>query len=303
MADLLVVGSIGLDNIETPSGQVAETLGGSAIYFSLAASLFGKVNLVGVVGEDFPEKHRALLAARGVNTEGLQVRPGRTFRWAGCYDDDLNTAHTLDTQLNVFAEFHPQLPEAYRDVPFVFLANIDPELQLEVLSQVRGARLRVLDTMNFWIERKRPQLLDAMRSVDVVLMNDGEVRQLAGTYNLISAARYVLTRGPRVLVIKKGEHGAVMFSEGGYFVAPAYPLAEVRDPTGAGDTFAGGFVGYLSQADEPDEAALRQAVVHGSVVASFTCQDFGVACLATLDRATVAQRYREFSEFTSFPRD
>lgn len=298
MADLLVVGSVAFDTISTPAGQALEALGGSATYFSLAASLFGHVNLVGVVGEDFPDEHHDLLRRRGIDTRGLQVRPGRTFRWTGRYEGDMNTAHTLETQLNVFAEFHPELPDDYRDSAFVFLANIDPELQLEVLGQVREARLRVLDTMNYWIERRRPQLLDALGSVDVALMNEGEVRQLAGTHNLVAAANRVRKFGPRVLVVKKGEHGAVMFSDDGYFVAPAYPLEDVKDPTGAGDTFAGGFVGYLCEAGAITDETLRRAVVHGSVMASFTCEDFGVSRLAKVAPAEVAARYRAMRTFT-----
>ncbi|MHB1131313.1 MAG: PfkB family carbohydrate kinase [Chloroflexota bacterium] len=300
MADLLVVGSVGLDSIETPSGRVDEALGGSATYFSLAASLFVRVSLVGVVGQDFPAHHQLLLSSRGVDTTGLQVLPGRTFRWAGRYDADLNTAHTLDTQLNVFADFHPELPLGYRDCKYVFLANIDPALQLEVLSQVQCARLRVLDTMNFWIERKRGLLLDALRSVDVIVMNDAEARQLSGESNLVAAAHRIRQWGPRAVVIKKGEHGAVMLGEDGYFVAPAYPLAHVKDPTGAGDSFAGGFMGYLGGCEDISCQALRQAVVHGSVVASFACEDFGVARLASLTPNEVTTRYREFGEFTSF---
>lgn len=300
MADLLVVGSVALDTIDTPAGQAQEALGGSATYFALAASLFGQVNLVGVVGEDFAPEHCALLQRRGVDTRGLQMCPGRTFRWSGRYEGNMSTAHTLDTQLNVFAEFHPELPADYRKAAYVFLANIDPELQLEVLGQVRDARLRVLDTMNYWIERKRPQLVDALGSVDVALMNEAEVGQLSGTCNLIVAARQILQLGPRVLVVKKGEHGAVMFTEAGYFVAPAYPLEDVKDPTGAGDSFAGGFLGYLCGVGDITEPVMRRAVVHGNVVASFTCEDFGVARLANLVPAEVATRYREMRTFTNF---
>ncbi len=300
MSDVLVVGSIGLDDIETPFGRVQGTLGGSSTYFSLAASLFSKVNLVAVVGKDFPWEHVELLRQKGVNTAGLQVSEGKTFRWSGRYDYDLNTAHTLDTQLNVFAEFHPRLPEAFRGCQLVFLANIDPDLQMEVLRQLPNARLRVLDTMNFWIERKRPQLLDALGQVDIALMNEAEARQLAGTTSLVAAARRIRAMGPDVLVVKKGEYGAVLFADGEYFVAPAYPLEDVKDPTGAGDSFAGAFVGYLSSVGEVTPASLRRAVVLGSVVASYTVEDFGVGRLAALTSQEVNARYREFRRFTYF---
>lgn len=300
MSNVLVVGSVAFDDVETPFGKVTDALGGSASYFSLAATLYSQVNLVGVVGTDFPRSHVSLLREKGVDVRGLQVVAGRTFRWVGRYDDDLNTAHTIDTQLNVFADFRPELPEDYRDSEFVFLANIDPELQIQVLRQVPNARLTVLDTMNFWISGKRGQLVEALGMVDVALLNEAEVRQLAGTYSLIAAAKRVRELGPKVLVVKKGEYGAVVFSDHGYFVAPAYPLENVKDPTGAGDSFAGGFVGYLAQAREVTPAAIRRAVVLGSVVASYTVEDFGVRRLARLSCGEVASRYREFRRFTLF---
>ncbi|MHB1005793.1 MAG: PfkB family carbohydrate kinase [Chloroflexota bacterium] len=300
MGSVLVVGSVAFDSIQTPFGRVDDALGGSATYFSLAASLYGQVNLVAVVGQDFPRENVALLQSRGVNMDGLQVAPGNTFRWAGRYDFDFNTAHTLDTQLNVFADFQPELPSAYRHSDIVFTANIDPELQIRVLGQVPRARLRVLDTMNFWIERKREHLVRALGMVDVALMNEGEVRQLACNHSLIAAAKYILAMGPRMLVVKKGEYGAVLFSHSGYFVSPAYPLEDVKDPTGAGDSFAGGFVGYLSSVGEVTAAAVRRAVVLGSVVASYTVEDFGVNRLSRLCCAEVTRRYREFRNFTEF---
>jgi sugar/nucleoside kinase (ribokinase family) len=297
---VLVVGSVAFDDVETPFGQVKDALGGSASYFSLAASLYSQVNLVGVVGTDFHRAHVDLLREKGVDVRGLQVADGRTFRWAGRYDDDLNTAHTLDTQLNVFAEFRPQLPDDYRQCEFVFLANIDPDLQIDVLRQVPNARLRVLDTMNFWIAGKREKLVEALGMVDVALLNEAEARQLANTYSLITAAKRIRELGPKVLVIKKGEYGAVVFSEHGYFVAPAYPLENVKDPTGAGDSFAGGFVGYLAKVGEVTPSALRRAVVLGSVVASYTVEDFSVRRLTRLNCAEITARYREFKHFTSF---
>jgi sugar/nucleoside kinase (ribokinase family) len=289
-----------LDDIETPFGRVREALGGSATYFSLAASHFCPVKLVAVVGADFPAQHVEVLGTRGIDLAGLQIVDGRTFRWAGRYDFDLNTAHTLDTQLNVFADFHPQLPAAYSDADHVFLANIDPELQVEVLRQVSGARLRVLDTMNYWIDGKRNELEDAVGSVDIVLMNEAEVRQFAGVSSLVSAAKRILARGPKALVVKKGEYGAVLFADGCYFVSPAYPLDEVKDPTGAGDSFAGGFIGYLSKTGDYSLDAIRRAVVFGSVVASFTVEDFSVGRLLNLTREEITHRYREFRGFTYF---
>jgi sugar/nucleoside kinase (ribokinase family) len=297
---ILVVGSVALDSVETPFGAVGEALGGSATYFSIAASLYAKVKLVAVVGSDFPSRHVELLEQAGVDLTGLQIRDGRTFRWAGRYEFDLNTAHTIDTQLNVFATFHPVLPEAHKDSSYVFLANIDPDLQYEVLQQVKGARLKVMDTMNFWIEGKREALTRTMSAVDVVLMNEAEVRQYADTYSLIAGARKILSLGPRAVVVKKGEYGCVMFADNEYFVAPAYPLEQVKDPTGAGDSFAGGFIGYLAQTDDTSSAAIKRAIVHGSVVASYAVEEFSVERLRTICQQDIDRRYRQFQEFTVF---
>jgi len=297
---VLVVGSVALDSIETPFGKVEEVVGGSATYFSSAASLYAKVNLVGVVGEDFPLERIAFLRERSVDLRGLQVASGRTFRWKGRYDFDLNVAHTLDTQLNVFATFHPVLPPEYGSPRFVFLANIDPDLQMEVLDQVEGVDLSILDTMNYWIENKKSSLLQAISRVNVVTMNEAEARQLVGSYSLIRAAREILSLGPDVLIIKKGEYGAVMFTDTGYFVAPAYPLESVKDPTGAGDSFAGGCIGYLAECGTPSPLQLRRAMIHGSVVASFCVEDFSTERLQRLSRADILARYREFQQFTHF---
>ncbi|MBI2955581.1 MAG: sugar kinase [Chloroflexi bacterium] len=297
---VLVVGSVALDTVQTPFGRVVEALGGSATYFSLAASLYTEVNLVAVVGSDFPSSHTALLKEAGVDLSGLQVCEGKTFRWAGQYDFDLNTAHTLDTQLNVFATFHPELPDAYKRSPFVFLANIDPDLQYEVLQQVTGARVKVMDTMNFWIEGKRDALTRTISAVDIVLMNEAEVRQYANTYSLVAGARKILALGPQALVVKKGEYGCVMFADTQYFVAPAYPLEQVKDPTGAGDSFAGGFIGHLARAGELTPSAIKQAIVHGSVIASFAVEEFSVSRLRSILPEDIARRYREFQEFTCF---
>lgn len=297
MADLLVVGSVALDTVETPFGREREVLGGSATYFSYCASFFTRVRLVATVGEDFPRAHVELLRDRGVDVSGLQVQPGRTFRWAGQYGYDLNEARTLDTQLNVLAEFRPRLPEGHRRAPFLFLANIDPDLQLEVLRQMADRpRLVALDTMNFWIQGKPEALGRVLAEVDVVTINDAEARQLAGEPNLIRAARAIASLGPRTVVVKRGEYGALMLCDGAFFFVPAYPLDSVFDPTGAGDTFAGGFMGYLAAHERADAAAMRRAVVYGSVMASFTVEDFSLRRLTRLKPADISDRYTAFHD-------
>ena len=303
MAELVVVGSVALDSVKTPFGQVAEALGGSATYFSYAASFFTQVHVVAAVGQDFPKEHLALLEQRGVDVGAVQVKDGKkTFRWTGEYGFDLNEAKTLDTQLNVFAEFKPLLSPPLRTAPFLFLANIDPELQLDVLGQMEQPRLIALDTMNFWIEGKREALSRVLSRVDVLLINDAEARMLAREPNLIKAAHAILDMGPRVVVIKRGEYGALMVSDGRFFFAPAYPLEAVFDPTGAGDTFAGGFMGYLAQRGLTDPASLRRAMVHGAVMASFTVEDFSLERLKRLDPAEIERRYRVFQEMVHFER-
>ncbi len=297
MSDLLVVGSVALDSVETPFGKVQEALGGSATYFSYSASFFTQVHLVAIVGQDFPEPHLRLLKDRGVDLAGLQVSPGRTFRWRGAYGYDLNEAKTLDTELNVFADFQPALADGLRRVPFLFLANIDPELQLKVLRQMTvRPKLVALDTMNFWIQGKRDALVRVLAEVDVVTINDGEARQLAGEPNLVKAARAIAGMGPKTVVVKRGEYGALMFSEGAFFIVPAYPLDSVFDPTGAGDTFAGGFMGYLARQGAVDGATLRRAIVHGSVMASFTVEDFSLERLKRLSPPEIASRYAAFHD-------
>jgi sugar/nucleoside kinase (ribokinase family) len=300
---IVVVGSVALDSVETPFGKVVEALGGSATYFSLAARHFHPVSLVGVVGDDFPVSHVDLLTESGVDSAGLAVERGATFRWAGRYDRNLNDCQTLDTQLNVFATFRPSLPEPYRDAGVVFLANIDPSLQLDVLKQIRSPWLTAMDTMNFWISGQRDIVTEVMRSVDVVIVNEAELRQYTGTSSLHVAAREVLALGPKALVVKKGEYGAAVYGDGLYFVAPAYPLDVVKDPTGAGDSFAGGFLGYLARAGELSKPTLRRALVYGSVVASFTVEDFSVRRLVRLTPEEIAGRYSQFREFTEFGED
>lgn len=297
---ILVVGSVAFDSIETPFGQVEDALGGSATYFSTSASFFTDVSLVAVVGEDFPDEHRQMLSERNIDLSGLQTAPGETFRWKGRYGFDLNEAHTLDTRLNVFEDFSPQLPENYRDADYVFLANIDPELQLDVLKQVRNPKLVACDTMNFWIEGKRDQLVKTLAHVDVLIINEGEVRQLADEPNLQKAAKAILSMGPKTLVIKRGEYGVIMYSEHSVFSAPAVPLEEVFDPTGAGDTFAGGFFGFLASTRNLSEANMRQAVVFGSVMASFTVESFSLDRLKALDYSEIKDRFTEMKLLTDF---
>jgi sugar/nucleoside kinase (ribokinase family) len=288
---------VALDSVATPFGTVREALGGSATYFSYSASFFTGVRLVAAVGEDFPGQHLELLRKRGVDVSGLQVAKGQTFRWVGEYGYDLNEARTLDTQLNVFAKFKPELSPELRRTPYLFLANIDPVLQLDVLRQMaRRPQLVALDTMNFWIQSKREDLLRVLREVDIVTINDAEARQLAGEPNLIRAARAIAAMGPTTVIVKRGEYGALMLSDGAFFMVPAYPLDSVYDPTGAGDTFAGGFVGYLAAMDRVDAPTKRRAVVYGSVMASFTVEDFSLNRLARLTSGEIGQRYEAFGD-------
>jgi len=297
---LLVVGSVALDSLETPFGRRDEILGGSACYFSTCASYFGPVRVVAVVGEDFPQEHVDFLASRGADLAGLVRKPGRTFRWKGKYEFDLNTAHTLDTQLNVFADFQPELPEAYRDSEYVFLGNIDPDLQRAVLDQVRGPRFVACDTMNFWISSKRESLLKTLRRVDLLFVNDAEARQLSGEHNIVKAARRILTFGPRAVVVKRGEYGALYFSGSEVFAASAYPLADVFDPTGAGDSFAGGFMGYVAKSRSEAPAVMRRAIVLGSVLASYAVEQFSLDRLRSLGADEIRARYAEARQLAHF---
>lgn len=298
--DILVIGSVAFDSVETPFGRGDDVLGGSATYFSTSASFFTGVQLVAVVGDDFPEEPKEFLRSRGVDLAGLQTRPGETFRWKGRYGYDLNEAQTLETHLNVFETFHPQLPESYRKAEYVFLANIDPELQLEVLNQVERPKLIACDTMNFWIEGKREALVRTLGHVDILVINEAEVRQLADEANLVKASRAVLAMGPKTLVVKRGEYGVLVFTEHSIFSAPAYPLEEVFDPTGAGDTFAGGFMGYLAATNNLSDETIRKATVFGSVMASFTVEDFSLNRLRKLSWSEVEERFRRFQALTAF---
>ena len=298
--DILVICSVAFDSVETPFGRGDDVLGGSATYFSTSASFFTGVQLVAVVGDDFPEEPKEFLSSRGVDLAGLQTRPGETFRWKGRYGYDLNEAQTLETHLNVFETFHPQLPESYRKAEYVFLANIDPELQLEVLNQVERPKLIACDTMNFWIEGKREALIRTLGHVDILVINEAEVRQLADEANLVKASRAVLAMGPKTLVVKRGEYGVLVFTEHSIFSAPAYPLEEVFDPTGAGDTFAGGFMGYLAATNNLSDETIRKATVFGSVMASFTVEDFSLNRLRKLSWSEVEERFRRFQALTAF---
>jgi sugar/nucleoside kinase (ribokinase family) len=298
---VLVVGSVAYDTIETPFGRAEETLGGAAVYFALAARLFTRVRLVGVVGDDFGEEHLELLRERGIDLGGLERAPGSTFRWAGRYGYDLGTRETLRTELNVFERFHPAIPAAWRETGIAFLGNIDPVLQARVLEQLPRRRLAVCDTMNYWIRDRRDELERLLADVDVLVVNDDEARQLAGTPNLAAAAARIRALGPRRLVVKKGEHGALLFGEEGAFSAPGLPLEAIVDPTGAGDAFAGGFVGHLAGRPRPDDADWRRAVVYGCVLGSFCVESFGVGRLVDLTRDEVEDRFELFLRLMHVP--
>ncbi len=297
---IVVVGTVAFDTVETPFGRGENVLGGSATYFSTSASFFTDVSLVAVVGEDFPQEHVDFLRSRDINIDGLQRIPGKTFHWSGKYGYDLNEAQTLDTQLNVLMQFRPDLPESYRDAEYLFLANIDPDLQLEVLSQVRKPKLVACDTMNFWISSKPEALRKVLQQVDIVVINEGEARQFTGEANLVKAARQIIALGCKRLVVKRGEYGVLMFTADTAFAAPAYPLEQVFDPTGAGDTFAGGFMGYLADTGDLTEEGIRQAIVFGSVMASFNVEDFSLDRMKLLAYSEIEARYKSFKSLTSF---
>ncbi|MBI2844290.1 MAG: sugar kinase [Armatimonadetes bacterium] len=299
-SSVLIVGSVALDSVKTPLCQVEDALGGAAVYSSVAASFFAPVMVVGVVGEDFPEAHLEFLESRSIDTAGIQVQPGKSFRWGGSYEYDLNQAHTLFTELNVFQDFRPAIPKAYRSAEFVFLANIDPDLQIEVLDQVENPKLVACDTMNFWIENKRDSLIEVLKRVDVAFLNDAEARQLVGTGSLVKAASEIRGLGPETVVIKKGEHGAMMFCDNVCFAAPSYPLEDVVDPTGAGDSFAGGFIGYLARTRDTREPNIRKAVVYGSTMASHNVQGFSLEVFRKLTHEDIAERYNEFKQMVFF---
>lgn len=298
---ILVVGSVAFDSIQTPFGKVDRCIGGSATYFSVAASFFTPVDLVAVVGEDFGEQELSVFKGRNVNLDGLQrVAGSRTFFWAGEYGFDLNVAQTKDTQLNVFADFKPELNEKQRECDVLFLANIDPELQLEVRRQAKNPRLVALDTMNYWITSKRDALERVFREVDLIVINEAEVRQFTNEANLIKGCRAILALGPKTLVVKRGEYGVLMVTKDAVFAAPAYPLENVFDPTGAGDTFAGGFLGYIASRRELTDREFRRGTIFGSVLASFTVEKFSLDRLREISLADVQERYQDFRALTHF---
>jgi len=300
---LLVVGSIALDSVETPFGRTEEALGGSALFFAAAGSLLCPVQVVGVVGRDYPMDELQRLARRGLDLRGVSVADGESFRWSGRYGFDLQTRETLETRLGVFANFRPVIPEPFRDAEFVFLGNIDPELQLDVLKQVRSPRLVACDTMNFWIQGKRTALLKLLERVDVLLVNDAEVRELSGDWHVYRAARWVLKHGPRFVVVKRGEHGAMLVEEGRIFYVPAFPLDDVFDPTGAGDSFAGGFMAYLAGTGDLSSDNLRRAMVYGSAMGSFAVERFSTARFDEIAAADVQARVRAHRDLVHFEID
>lgn len=297
---ILVVGSVAFDSVKTPFGERQEILGGSATHFSVSASFWSPVRLVAVVGEDFTDEHRLPLVERRVDLTGLATAKGRTFRWVGEYGDDLNSARTIDTQLNVFSSFRPEIPAAWRDTPVLFLANIDPDLQDGVLDQMGGAKLVAADTMNYWIASKPDALRRLLRRVDILLINDGEIRQLTGAANLVRAAEMVRALGPKTVVVKRGEHGVLLFDGDDAFALPGFPLPKVLDPTGAGDAFAGGFLGFLASRGVEGSLDLRRAAVVGSVMASYQVEDFSLERLRRLTEPEIRERYERFHELTRF---
>jgi sugar/nucleoside kinase (ribokinase family) len=296
---ITVVGSVALDTVETPFGRNEEGLGGAATFFSLVSSQYTRTHLVGVIGEDFPEEHVQLLGSKDIDLDGLERAEGKTFRWVGKYHEDINERDSLHTALNVFEHFHPKLPDAAKSAQYLFLANIHPALQMEVLEN-SSAKFVGMDTMNLWIDIALDDLKAVLRKVDVLVINDAEAKQLTDTKNVIQAAHDIKGLGPKYVVVKKGEHGCLLFSPDGVFSAPAYPLSEVVDPTGAGDSFAGGFMGHIAEQDSTDAETLRQAVIHGSVTASFCCERFGPERTAEITRADIDARYGDFRALTTF---
>jgi len=297
---LLVVGSIALDSVSTPFGETADALGGSAVYFSAAASLLYPVSMVGVVGSDYPQEELDLLVGRGVDLAGVELATGESFRWKGRYSYDLSSRETLETRLGVFASFRPRIPAACAEARYVFLGNIDPELQLSVLAQVREPVLTACDTMNYWIHSKRDVLLELLRHIDVLMINDSEARELTGDWNIHRAAHWILRHGPRVAVIKKGEHGAVLVAPDRAFFVPAFPLQDVFDPTGAGDAFAGGFMAYLARSADTTFESLQRAMVYGSAAGSFAVEEFSIRRFATLTPQEVHNRVQQFRALVHF---
>lgn len=297
---ILAVGTVAFDSIETPFGSAERILGGSASYFALGASFFAPVRIVGVIGQDFPQEYLDLFIQRNIDLEGVKKESGDTFHWRGRYHEDINVRDTLELHLNVLAGFVPDLPERYRDAEYVFLGNIDPLMQLEVLNQIRRMRLVVCDTMDHWIRENPDGLRQVLKRIEMLVINDSEARLLSGQSNIVRAAREILKMGPKVVLIKRGEYGVLQFSDSSIFATPAYPLEEVFDPTGAGDSFAGGFLGQLARSGELTQQGIRRAIVYGSVVASFTVEDFGVKRLTSVTLRDIEERYKGFVQLTDF---
>ena len=302
MKEVVIVGSIGLDNLKTPHGEKHQILGGSISYSSLAARLFTPVNIVGVIGEDFPQQYIELFQSKNINIEGLEIRQGKTFRWQGEYTNDMSEAITIDTQLNSFADFNPVLNSNQKNADFLFLANIQPDLQLNVLSQMNNPQFVMCDTMNLWIKTMPEELKEVISKINLLLVNDKEAKMLTGEENLILAARKILEMGPEYVIIKKGEHGSMLFSQDGeIFILPAFPLSNVKDPTGAGDTFAGGLLGSLSQESKITFQSLKRSMISGTILASFTAQEFGIDRLKMITDEQFSQRCNEFQNILSIP--
>ncbi len=297
---LLIVGSIALDTIETPFGKVKETLGGSAVYSSIAASYFIKPCIVAVVGEDFPKSYLSLLKRHNIDITGVEVANGKTFRWSGHYLYDLNSAQTIETQLNVFKSFNPKIPQQYKNIKNIFLANIDPELQYHVYKQMLQPEIVACDTMNYWIENKKTQLKRTLKIVDILLINETEARQLAEESNIIKAAKCIHKMGPKTIVIKRGEYGAICSYKDNIFIVPSYPVENVFDPTGAGDSFAGGFMGYVTKVGKFNNKILRKAIILGTVMGSFCVEKFGVKKISSITYEDILQRYKEIKKITHF---
>ncbi len=299
MRDVLIIGTVALDTIETPFGKVSKALGGSATYASFAASFFAKPFIISIVGNDFPKEYIELLKKRNIDLKGVQVHE-KTFHWEGFYEYDMNEAKTKKTDLNALANFKVKVPEKYKNIKYIFLANIDPEQQLETLNQIKEPELVVTDTMNFWISSKRDLLMNVIKKTDVLLLNDGEARQLFNTVSFVKAANEILKLGPRAVIIKKGEHGALLFTKSKHFSAPGYPLEEIKDPTGCGDCFGGAFIGYLAKTNDLSEPNFRKAIIYGSVVASHNAEDFSLNKLKTLTINDIEKRYKEFKDIREF---
>ncbi len=298
--ELVIVGTVALDNIRTPYGEVVSELGGSAVHSSVAASFFTNVGIVSIIGQDFPDEHVDFLLKRGISIEGIERNNGNTFRWHGHYEADMNQAQTLRTELNVLQEFNPILPEEYRKAEYLFLANIDPNIQIDVIKQMENPELIVMDTMNLWIETQKQKVFDAIELCDIMLLNDAEAKQLFETHNTIHAGRTLIKMGLRAAIIKKGEHGALLFTKDGIFAAPAYPLDNLKDPTGAGDSFAGGFIGWLAKTKDLSSKNMKKAIIYGTAVASFNTQGFGLNNLRTIMLTDIEKRCDELRELVEF---